>query len=90
MTDERVPESFCISSLAKILKSQLTGKEHKSSSANAAERLTITYCIYSVAYSPAPFKLHELFSGGREKLSHEKSHTELSFIYGNCEFKCYK
>lgn len=54
MTDERVPESFCISSLAKILKSQLTGKEHASSSADAAEHLTVTYCIYSVAYSPAP------------------------------------
>lgn len=79
---------FRISPLAEILKSQLAGKEQAPSSAEAAEPLTS--CIPSAAYSPAPSKLQGPLSGGREKLSHEKSRAELSFIYGNCEFKCYR
>lgn len=80
MADERVPESFCIFSLAKILKSQLTGKEHDSSCADAVECLTGTLCIYSVAYSAAPSKLHGLFAGGREEKNWVMRNLTLNFL----------
>ncbi|KAL6065770.1 hypothetical protein STEG23_019475, partial [Scotinomys teguina] len=54
-------------------------------------RFILLQRLRSVSLSPTAFTalpIHQLLqaarSGSREKLSHEKSHTELSFVYGNC------